>query len=299
MDVEIDMEGDRTTVTDPRDGDARRAYREHTRRGSGLIYTMGIHYDWACDFISFDGVVDFAQKKTNLFVASRGVKVSCCAQLGELELESHARGVKLCRGWGEGLHAQRVPGADAQELALHAVEGHAPALHLGMGLDEKHQIAQLRVRHKGVVRGVNERRVRQRQILAGTVGDAQHRHVSPSISLSRGALRRPSPPLPIFVCVFVPSRSSTSVYILGARASSLLDESSMHFSLFYACGNEPFLLSLTALLVHQRGTAGLLYCHFMLLLANSSRRGKCQETGARRRFCSFFEIDRADDLMTG
>jgi len=109
-------------------------------------------------------------------VASGGVEVRRRAQLRELELDRHRRRAELRGGQRERLHAQGVTRAHAQELALHAVERDGALLHVVVGLAEEHEVAQLRVRHERCVRGVDERRVRQRQVLARAVRDAQHRH---------------------------------------------------------------------------------------------------------------------------
>ena len=113
---------------------------------------------------------------SHLLVPSRGVEIRRGPELGELQLEGHARGVELCGGRGERLHPHGVPGGHAEELALHAVQRDLPGLHLGVGPREEHQIAELGVRHEVGVGGADERGVGERQLLARAVRDPQHRH---------------------------------------------------------------------------------------------------------------------------
>ena len=113
---------------------------------------------------------------SHLLVPARGVQVRRGAQLGELELHGHRRGVEVRAGQRERLHAQAVAGAHAEQLALHAVQRDGAALHVRVRSREEHEVAQLGVWHERGVRLVDERRVRQRQILARTVRHAKHRH---------------------------------------------------------------------------------------------------------------------------
>ena len=111
----------------------------------------------------------------HLLVPSRGVQIRRGPELGELQLQGHARRVELGHGRRERLDPHGVPGGHAEEFSLHAVERDLPGLNLGMGPREENQIAELGVRDVGVG-GADERGVGERQILTRAVCDPQHRH---------------------------------------------------------------------------------------------------------------------------
>ena len=113
---------------------------------------------------------------SHLLVPSRGVQIRRGPELGELQLQGHARRVELGHGRRERLDPHGVPGGHAEEFSLHAVERDLPGLNLGMGPREENQIAELGVRDEVGVGGADERGVGERQILTRAVCDPQHRH---------------------------------------------------------------------------------------------------------------------------
>lgn len=113
---------------------------------------------------------------SHLLVPSRGVQIRRGPELGELQLQGHARRVELGHGRRERLDPHGVPGGHAEEFSLHAVERDLPGLNLGMGPREENQIAELGVRDEVGVGGADERGVGERQLLTRAVCDPQHRH---------------------------------------------------------------------------------------------------------------------------